>query len=102
MNEQNSNIQNISEQYNRIINQLSNENVMLKNLLDEKMKIIDIFQKVTIEAKEKIDLLIKENQRLFEENNEIKEKLRRMEEEKKEIQKNENSKLQNELNFLKK
>jgi hypothetical protein len=92
---------NVSEQYKRIINQLSNENNMLKSILEEKMKIIEIFQKVTIEAKDKIDLLINENKKLIDENNRFKENIKLIEKEKKEELKNLNFKLQNELNLLK-
>ena len=91
----------MSEQYKIIINQISNENNMLKKVLDEKMKIIEIFQKVTIEAKEKIDLLIKENKKLVDENNRFKESIVLLEKEKKEELRNLNFKLQNELSLLK-
>lgn len=94
-------VSNVSEQYKRIINQLSNENNMLKSILEEKMKIIEIFQKVTIEAKDKIDLLINENKKLIDENNRFKENMKLIEKEKKEELKNLNFKLQNELNLLK-
>jgi regulator of replication initiation timing len=89
------------EQYGQMINMLRNENFILKNNLDEKTQIIKNFQNVTHEAKKKIDKLIENNEELLIENNQLKEKLKQMNEKKKENEKNDQIKIEDELKSLK-
>ena len=91
----------IIEQYGQMINMLRNENFILKNNLDEKTQIIKNFQNVTHEAKKKIDKLIDNNEELLIENNKLKEKLKQINEKKKENEKNDQIKIEDELKSLK-
>ena len=91
----------IIEQYGQMINMLRNENFILKNNLDEKTQIIKNFQNVTHEAKKKIDKLIDNNEELLIENNQLKEKLKQINEKKKENEKNDQIKIEDELKSLK-
>ena len=77
----------IIEQYGQMINMLRNENFILKNNLDEKTQIIKNFQNVTHGAKKKIDKLIDNNEELLIENNQLKEKLKQINEKKKKMKK---------------
>ena len=91
----------IIEQYGQMINMLRNQNFILKNNLDEKTQIIKNFQNVTHEAKKKIDKLIDNNEELLIENNQLKEKLKQINEKKKENEKNDQIKIEDELKSLK-
>ena len=65
----------IAEEYGSNINALRNENLFLKQSLEEKNKIIESFQNVSVEAQEKMKELINQNQKLCNEMYEIKNKL---------------------------
>ena len=79
----------LAEEYGSNLNTLRNENAFLKQTLEEKNKIIESFQKVSIEAQEKMNTLINQNKKLSDEVNLIKTKLVKYKNEKKE---NENKK----------
>ena len=63
-NENNIMFQNMAQQYGQMINNLRNENTMLKYNLNEQLQLINYFQKISIEAQEKIDKLISENKKI--------------------------------------
>ena len=65
----------IAEEFGSKINTLRNENLFLKQNLEEKNKIIESFQNVSVEAQEKMKELINQNQKLCNEMYEIKNKL---------------------------
>ena len=65
----------IAEEYGSNLNALRNENLFLKQSLEEKNKIIESFQNVSVEAQEKMKELINQNQKLCNEMYEIKNKL---------------------------
>ena len=53
----------IAEEYGSNLNALRNENLFLKQSLEEKNKIIESFQNVSVEAQEKMKELINQNQK---------------------------------------
>ena len=55
----------IAEEYGSNLNALRNENLFLKQSLEEKNKIIESFQNVSVEAQEKMKELINQNQKLY-------------------------------------
>ena len=65
----------IAGEFGSKINTLRNENLFLKQNLEEKNKIIESFQNVSVEAQEKMKELINQNQKLCNEMYEIKNKL---------------------------
>ena len=93
--------QQMIEQYKQMLNNLRNENSILKYNLDEKSQIIKNFQKVSIEEQEKIEKLNKDNKKLLKENQEMKEKLKKLDNQKKEEKKRESIRIKEDLNSLK-
>ena len=74
----------IAEEFGSKINTLRNENLFLKQNLEEKNKIIESFQNVSVEAQEKMKELINQNQKLCNDMYEIKNKLLKYKTERKE------------------
>ena len=100
-NENNIMFQNMAQQYGQMINNLRNENTMLKYNLNEQLQLINYFQKISIEAQEKIDKLIKENKKIFKENEEMKEKINEINNQTKENKKKESLRIKDDLNSIK-
>ena len=88
----------LAEEYGNSINALRNENAFLKQSLDEKNKIIESFQKVSIEAQEKMNSLFNENKKLNDEMNIIKNKLAKFKNDKKEDEKKKQIEINCQLN----
>ena len=93
--------QNMVQQYGQMINNLRNENTMLKYNLNEKLQLINHFQKISIEAQEKIDKLINVNKKILKENEEMKEKIKKINNEKKNNKKKESLKIKDDINSIK-
>jgi chromosome segregation ATPase len=91
----------LAEEYGNSINALRNENAFLKQSLDEKNKIIESFQKVYIEAQEKMNSLFNENKKLNDEINVIKNKLAKFKNDKKEDEKKKQIEMEDEIAYLK-
>ena len=100
-NENNIMFQNMAQQYGQMINNLRNENTILKYNLNEQLQLINHFQKISIEAQEKIDKLIKENKKIFKENEEMKEKINEINNQTKENKKKESLRIKDDLNSIK-
>ena len=64
-----------NSQYENVINSYKIENLKLKKILCEKEKIIENFQKASLDVKKKIESLLLENKKLFQENLIMKKKL---------------------------
>ena len=93
--------QNMVQQYGQMINNLRNENTMLKYNLNEQIQLINHFQKISIEAQEKIDKLINVNKKILKENEEMKEKIKKINNEKKNNKKKESLKIKDDINSIK-
>ena len=93
--------QNMVGQIGQMINNLRNENAMLKYNLNEKLQLINHFQKISIEAKEKIDKLIYENKKIFKENEEMKEKITKINNQAKDNKRRESLRIQCDINSIK-
>ena len=91
----------LAEEYGSNLNTLRNENAFLKQTLEEKNKIIDSFQKVSIEAQEKMNTLINQNKKLSDEVNLIKTKLVKYKNEKKENENKKNMEMEEQIAYLK-
>ena len=93
--------QNMVQQYGQMINNLRNENTILKYNLNEQIQLINHFQKISIEAQEKIDKLINVNKKILKENEEMKEKIKKINNEKKNNKKKESLKIKDDINSIK-
>ena len=93
--------QNMVGQIGQMINNLRNENAMLKYNLNEKLQLINHFQKISIEAQEKIDKLISENKKIFKENEEMKEKITKINNQAKDNKRRESLRIQCDINSIK-
>ena len=91
----------LAEEYGSNLNALRNENIFLKQTLEETNKIIDSFQKVSIEAQEKMNTLINQNKKLSDEVNLIKSKLMKYKNEKKENENKKNLEMEEQIAYLK-
>ena len=91
----------LAEEYGSNLNALRNENIFLKQTLEEKNKIIESFQKVSIEAQEKMNTLINQNKKLSDEVNLIKSKLMKYKNEKKENENKKNLEMEEQIAYLK-
>ena len=93
--------QNMVGQIGQMINNLRNENAMLKYNLNEQLQLINYFQKISIEAQEKIDKLISENKKIFKENEEMKEKITKINNQAKDNKRRESLRIQCDINSIK-
>ena len=95
-----------SFQYSSQLSTIQNENKNLRNILDEKDRIIFKFQKVVEEAKVKMELLLMENKKIIKEKEKLKEEIIKLKSMKKKRDKNdilkEVNKLKNELSQMEK
>ncbi len=92
----------IIEEYGSNLNALRNENLFLKQSLEEKNKIIESFQNVSVEAQEKMKELINQNQKLYNEMCEVKNKLLKYKIERKENYKKKENDWIEQIEYLKK
>lgn len=92
----------IAEEYGSNLNALRNENLFLKQSLEEKNKIIESFQNVSVEAQEKMKELINQNQKLYNEMCEVKHKLFKYKIERKENNKKKENDWIEQIEYLKK